>query len=149
MAIEFRLTLGGDMPLEQIAALAAPEATEEPALPGYPRLFSADLYDQLGYAITILKGRNGYFDANDDNGKLWEWEPENYVDITFRMRFDGGGEMGVPNVMATVARILEARTEDAALILIGDLLLLTRFNGTIRKHNVDQWYEGTLDIIPG
>ena len=46
--------------------------------------------------------------------------------------------MGVPNVMATVARVLEARTEDAALILIGNLLLLTRFNDTIRKHNIDQ-----------
>jgi len=148
MATEFRLTLAGDIPLREIADIAAPEA-EEVVLPDIPPLLSARLYDQLGYAITFTKGVNGYCDGNDDNGELWEWEPENYIDITFRMRADDMGEMGVPNMMATVARVLEARTEDAALILIGNLLLLTRFNGTIRKHNIDQWYEGTLDIIPG
>ena len=72
MAIEFRLTLAGDIPLEQIAALAAPEATEKPALPGYPRLFSANLSEKLGYTISILKGSNGYYEADDDNGELWE-----------------------------------------------------------------------------
>jgi len=148
MAIQFRLTLGGDIPLRQIADIAAPEATEKPALPGHRPYLSAGLYDQLGYAITFTKGTNGYYSAEADNGELWEWEPENYVNITFRMRADDGGEMGVPNMLATVARVLENRPENAALIQNGNWLFLTRFNGIIRKHNVDHWYEGTLDIIP-
>ena len=149
MAIEFRLTLAGDIPLEQIAALAAPEATEEPALPGYPRLFSADLSEQLGYSISINNGSNGYYDAVTDDGGLWVWEPDAYADIDFRLSVGDMGKMGVPNMFATVARVLKARNEDAALVQNGDWLLLTRVNGIIRKHRLDLWYDEALNMIPG
>lgn len=149
MAIEFRLTLAGDIPLEQVAALAAPEATEKPALPGYPRLFSANLNEHLGYAISIIKGSDGYYDAEADNGELWEWEPKAYVNISFRGSAGDMGDRGIPNMFATVARILAARTEDAALTQNGNWLLLTRVKGTIRKHNLDLWDDESLDLIPG
>lgn len=54
MAIEFRLTLAGDIPLEQMAELAAPEATEKPTPSGHSRLLSADLYEQCAWATTEL-----------------------------------------------------------------------------------------------
>lgn len=149
MAIEFRLTLAGDVPLRQIADLAAPEATEKQVLPGYPPLLSADLYEQLGYAITITRGSDGYYDAEADNGELWEWKPIAYVNITFRMSPDDMGDMGISNMFATVARVLAARTEDAALTQNGNWLLLTRVKGIVRKHNLDLWDDEALDIIPG
>lgn len=147
MAIEFRLTLAGDIPLHQIAELAAPEATEKPAPAGHPRLLSADLYEQLGYAVSITAGSNGYYDAEDDNGSRWEWEPDTYVNIGFRMRADDMGDKGVPNMLAAVARVLASRPEDAALVQDGNWLLLTRVEGTIRKHNVALWYDETFDNI--
>ncbi|SCF47593.1 hypothetical protein GA0070216_1234 [Micromonospora matsumotoense] len=74
MAVEYRLTLAGDIPLEQVAELVAPAGVQESALPGYPRLLSADLRNRLGYTLGIYGGSNGYFDAEDDNGSQWEWK---------------------------------------------------------------------------
>ncbi|WP_018790519.1 SitI3 family protein [Salinispora arenicola] len=150
MAIEFRLTLAGDIPLDQVAELAAPEATEKPIPPGHPRLLSADLYEQCGYAVSITEGSHGYYDAEDDDGARWEWEPDTYVNIGFRMRADDMGDKGIPNMLATVARVLNGRPEDAALVQDGNWLLLTRVGGTVRKHNVALWYDEAFDnILPG
>ncbi|WKU02997.1 SitI3 family protein [Micromonospora sp. HUAS LYJ1] len=106
MAIEFRLTLAGDIPLDQVAEIAAPEATEKPVPPGYSQLFSADLYEQCGYAVSITGGSHGYYDAEADDGSRWEWEPGTYVNVGFRMRADDMGDKGIPNMLATVARVL-------------------------------------------
>jgi hypothetical protein len=150
MAIEFRLTLAGDIPLDQVAELAAPEATEKPASPGHTRLLSADLYEQCGYALSITAGSHGYYDAEDDDGSRWEWEPDTYVNLGFRMRADDMGDKGVPNMLATVARVLSGRPEDAALVQDGNWLLLTRVGGIVRKHNVALWYDEAFDgILPG
>ncbi|MFD1324587.1 SitI3 family protein [Micromonospora sonneratiae] len=149
MAIEYHLTLAGDIPLEQVAALAAPEAIEAPAPPGYPRLLSADLEESRGYTVSITSGSHGYYEAQDDDGSQWEWEPEAYVDATFRMSKNDLSRYGVPNMIAAVARVLAGRTEDAALTLNGDWLLLTRFGGELRKHNVATWYDENYDNIFG
>ncbi|MEV0611066.1 SitI3 family protein [Polymorphospora rubra] len=138
MAIEYRLTLEGDIPLEQVAALAAPEATEAPASPEAPRLFTADLYERYGYAVSVYAGRNGYYDAEDD-GSDWEWEPETYVNVSFRMAKNDPSEKGTPNMVAAVARILAGQPEDAALVLNGNWLLLTRVIGAIRKSRQSWW----------
>ncbi|MGC4786303.1 SitI3 family protein [Micromonospora sp. DT178] len=148
MAVEFRLTLAGDIPLEQMAELAAPEATEKPTLPGQSRLLSADLYEQRGYAVSITAGSHGYYDAEDDDGSRWEWEPDTYVNVGFRMRADDMGDKGIPNMLATVARVLDDRAEDAALVQDGNWLLLTRVAGTLRKHNPALWHDGAFDNIP-
>jgi hypothetical protein len=148
MAIEYRLTLAGDIPLEQVADLAAPEATEEPALPGHPRLLSADLSEQCGYSVSIHAGSHGYYDAEDDDGSQWEWEPDPYVNITFRMRKNVPSDNGTRNMVAAVARVLAGRTEDAALVLNGNWLLLTRFAGVVRKHRPTWWsHYGVEDIL--
>ncbi|GAB2963188.1 hypothetical protein GCM10027280_60070 [Micromonospora polyrhachis] len=147
MAIEYQLTLAGDIPLEQIASLAAPQATEAPPLPGYPRLFSAALEDECGYAISITAGNHGYYEAKDDDGSSWEWEPEAYIDIIFRLPKDDLTRKGVPNMVATVGRILAARPEDAALTLNGDWLLLTRIQGRIHKYNKAEWYNESYNEL--
>ncbi|GAB3816675.1 SitI3 family protein [Micromonospora zhanjiangensis] len=146
MAVEYRLTLAGDIPLEQVAQLAAPAAVETTTASG-GRMLSADLNDERGYVIDITAGRHGYYCAEDDAGSLWQWEPETYVDVTFYMRKDTLIDTGKPHMLATVASILTARTEDAALTLNGDTLMLTRVDGITQKHNADGWYEEDYDSI--
>ncbi|WP_268240673.1 SitI3 family protein [Micromonospora sonchi] len=102
-------------PLRHVPDLAAPNATETPN-PGSHPLLSADLYHERGYLITIRCGRHSYYDAENDDG-YWEWEPEEYLNITFDMRPDDMTDKGVPNMVATVAQVLADRPKAAALIL--------------------------------
>lgn len=149
MAVEFRLTLAGDVPLDHVADLVAVEPAEKPRPSGTnPRLLSARLYDTRGYALTISSGSQGYFDAEADDGARWEWEPETYVDIDFSMRADDLVDKGIPNMMQTVARVLAARQEDAALVQNGNWLLLTRVGGELRRHRHTWWsHYGIDDLI--
>ncbi|WP_026189741.1 SitI3 family protein [Salinispora mooreana] len=146
MAVEYRLTLAGDIPLEQVAELAAPEAVETSTASG-GRMLSADLNDERGYVVDITGGRHGYYSAEDDGGALWEWEPKTYVDVSFYMRKDTLADKGKTHMLAAVARTLAGRAEDAALTLNGDVLMLTRVAGTLRKHNTDGWYDEDYDRI--
>ncbi|MEV0393829.1 SitI3 family protein [Polymorphospora rubra] len=150
MGIEYRLTLAGELPLERVAELAAPEATELPAQAGYPRAFGADLNDRLGYSITIIAGTGGYYDAQIDDDTSWVWEPAAYVDVDFDIAKDAPGHEGKRNMMVAVDRLLAGLTEDAALVLNGNWLLLTRLGGQVVRHNPDEWYDEAYDgILPG
>jgi hypothetical protein len=146
MAIEYQLTLAGDIPLEQVAELAAPGATETSTLSG-GRMLSADLNEECGYVVDITSGSHGYYCAEDDGGSLWQWEPEAYVDVSFYMRKDTLTDKGKPNMLAAVARVLAGRNEDAALTLNGDVLMVTRVGGTVQKHNADGWYDEAYESI--
>ncbi|GAB2955544.1 hypothetical protein GCM10027280_50010 [Micromonospora polyrhachis] len=148
MSINYRLTLAGNIPLEQVAEFAAPTAVETSTLSG-GRMLSADLSDQLGYAVSITAGSGGYYDAEDDNGEQWVWEPDPYVDVNFHMRKDMLAEKGTLNMIKAVGRVLAARPEDAALVLNGNWLMLTRVGGELRKHNVADWFdEEYVGILP-
>ncbi|MFI6759984.1 SitI3 family protein [Micromonospora sp. NPDC050417] len=144
MAIEYRLTLAGDIPLEDVARLAAPDATERLTKSGKRMLTSA--LDERGYVVDVTAGSGGYYDAEDD-GSQWVWEPDAYVDIDFRMDKDTLSDKGIPNMLTTVARVLADRTEDAVLVMNGNWLLLTRFSGVLRKHNLTEWYDDEYDRI--
>ncbi|MGW0436771.1 SitI3 family protein [Micromonospora sp. NPDC003197] len=148
MSIDYRLTLAGNIPLEQVAELAAPTAVEASTLSG-ARMLSADLSDSLGYAVSITSGSSGYYDAEDDGGDLWVWEPASYVDVNFHMRKDTLAEKGTLNMITAVGRILAGRSEDAALVLNGNWLMLTRVGGELRKHNTADWFdEDYAGILP-
>ncbi|WP_028193422.1 SitI3 family protein [Salinispora pacifica] len=150
MAVEFRLTLAGDLPLDHVADLVAAEPAEKLRPSGTnPQLLSARLYDTRGYALTVSSGRQGYFDAEADDGARWEWEPQTYVDIDFSMRADDLVDKGIPNMMKAVARVLTARQEDAALVQNGNWLLLTRTTGELRRHRPTWWsHYSRDDLIP-
>ncbi|MGC4792197.1 SitI3 family protein [Micromonospora sp. DT178] len=144
MSITYRLTLAGDVPLEQLAALVAPEATETTTYSG-DRMLSADLNEECGYAVSIVAGSQGYYGAEDDGGVAWEWEPATYADIDFHMHKDTLMDKGRPRMLRTVGRVLASRPEDAALVLNDNWLMLTRVNGTIRRHNEADWYDEAYD----
>lgn len=146
MATEYRLTLAGSPPVEQVAERALPDPAERPT--GTPHLIAADLYDRYGFELTILAGRNGYFDAESDSG-MWEWEPATYVDVTFRMEQNAGSDRAVGAMLLILRRLLHTGSEDAALVLNGNWLLLTRFDGALLKHRDTWWksYPAADDLI--
>jgi hypothetical protein len=148
MAIEYRLILAGRSPVEQVAERALPDPDERPAGPALPLV--ADLFDRYGFEVTVRASENGYFDAESDAG-LWEWEPADYVAVTFRMDKDADDHHALLNMLTVVQRVLNSGAEDAALILNGNWLLLTRFHGGLVKHRRDAWwqhYPGADDQVP-
>ncbi|MCX4391288.1 SitI3 family protein [Micromonospora peucetia] len=143
MSITYRLTLAGDIPLDPVAALAAPGAVETPT-PAGNRLLSANLDEECGFVVSITSGSHGYYEAETD-GAVWVWEPVTYVDIGFHMRKDTLTDKGRPHMLRTVGRVLANRPEDAALVLNDNWLMLTRVDGTIRRHNEADWYDEAYD----
>lgn len=139
MGIEYRLTLAGDIPLGDLAPLVAPHGVEESTQPNYPRLLSADLGEELGYTVTIYAGSNGYFDAEDDDGTQWEWEPDTYTNVVFDLRKNDPPENVIPTMVSAIGHVLASRQEDAALVLNGNWLLLTRVAGELREHRPSWW----------
>ena len=103
------------------------------------------LNEECGYAVSIVAGSQGYYGAEDDGGAPWEWEPETYVDVDFHMRKDTLTDKGRPHMLRTVGRVLADRPEDAALVLNDNWLMLTRVDGTIRRHNEADWYDEAYD----
>ncbi|MEO3745074.1 SitI3 family protein [Plantactinospora sp. B5E13] len=153
MAIEYRLTLAGKIPLDQLVECAVPDPAERPTPTETPGLLTADLHDQQGFTLIVRPGQNGYYEAEDDDATTWAWEPDSYVNVTFRMAKESPVEKGISNMLAVVSRVLTCRREDAALILNGDVLLLTRFDGVLRKHRRALWWDhyGFTDnvLVPG
>ncbi|MEU9509394.1 SitI3 family protein [Micromonospora sp. NPDC048170] len=148
MSITYRLTLAGEVPLDLVAGLAAPGAAETPT-PAGNRLLSADLNEERGFVVSITSGSHGYYEAEAD-GAVWVWEPATHVDIGFHMRKDTLADKGRPHMLRTVGRVLASRPEDAALVLNDNWLLLTRVDGTIRRHNEADWYDEAYDsLLPG
>lgn len=148
MSIGYRLTLAGVIPLEDVAALAACGAAEGRTRSG-ARMLTDARYDDLGYVVDITAGTDGYYEADNDGEVAWVWEPDTWVDVNFHMRKDTLSEMGTPNMLTAVARVLAGRHEDAALVFDGNVLLLTRIDGVLRTHNMAGWYhEGYGAILP-
>ncbi|UQU63950.1 SitI3 family protein [Couchioplanes caeruleus] len=149
MALDYRLTLAGTTPVDQVAERAYPDPDERPT--GTPPLLSADLLERLGFSTTVRAGRNGYVDVLSDDGS-WEWEPEEYVNLGFRMDKFADPQWNISNMLTVVRRVLTSGSEDAAFVFNGDVLLLTRLGGELVKHRRDGWwssYAGADDIIPG
>lgn len=138
MATEYRLTLAGNTPVEQVAQRALPDPEDRPT--GIPPLLAADLYDRYGFEVTVRAAANGYFDAESDNG-MWEWEPAAYVAVTFRMEQNADSDRALVNMLLTVRRVLRTGPEDAALVLNGNWLLLTRLGGVLVRHRRDKWWD--------
>jgi hypothetical protein len=140
MGVEYALILAGDLPVQEVAECALSDAGERPTATMSPGHFSVGLYESHGFWLSVRSSRDAYFEADDD-GSVWTWEPDTYLDITFAMGKDDQYEKRTSNMLAFVARVLDCRAEDAALVLNGDLLLLTRVNGVLRKHNRETWWD--------
>jgi len=149
MAIEYVLVLAGDTPVEEIAERAVPELDGRPV--GIAPLLVADLTDRWGFELIVRTGRSRYVSAQGDQG-WWEWEPEPFVALTFRMDKMADAGWAVANMLPIVRRVLDTGSENAAFVQNGDVLLLTRFDGQIVKHRRAEWwlhYDGADQLVPG
>jgi hypothetical protein len=138
MATEYRLTLAGNTPTVDVAERALPDPDERPV--GTPQLLTANLYERYGFEVVVRAGQKGYFDAESDSG-LWEWEPETYVTVNFRMEKNADSDRALVNMLLAVRRVLLTGSEDAALVLNGNWLLLNRVDGVLVKHRRDKWWK--------
>lgn len=151
MSVTYRLTLAGEIPVKRVAECAIPDLPERAGQPDSPDRLSVGLYEQRGFWLSVRSGRAGYYDAADDDGERWEWKPAAYVNVTFALSKDDPTDRGTSNMIGAVARVLAGLPEDAALLLNGDVLLLTRVDGALRKHNRTTWwshYQFANQLIP-
>ncbi|GIE95890.1 hypothetical protein Ari01nite_33550 [Paractinoplanes rishiriensis] len=82
-------------------------------------------FDKYGFQVTVRGGRNGYVEADADDG-TWEWEPDPFVAVGFRLDKDADREWVLTNMVTVVRRILFTGPEDAAFVFNGEVLLCTR-----------------------
>jgi hypothetical protein len=149
MATEYALTLAGGTPLEQVAERATPDSRDRPT--GAGPLLHADLRERWGFELTIRSGRSRYVSARGDSG-WWEWEPAPYVALTFRMDDSDDIHSQILAMLPIIRRVLSTGSEDAALTLNGDVLLLTRLDNEMLKHHSPDWwghYPGADSLIRG
>ncbi|GAA2527422.1 SitI3 family protein [Winogradskya humida] len=147
MAIEYDLTLAGNIPVTMVAERALPDPDERPI--GTPELLSIDLSSRYGFGVTILAGTDVYLDVETDQGS-WEWEPDAATTIGFRLDKTADRKWAVVNMLTVVRRVLGSGAEDAALVLNGDVLVLARFDGVVVKHHRESWwghYAGADEVI--
>jgi hypothetical protein len=109
MALDYRLTLAGELTAEEVARRAMPVPMEIST--GAGSVLHADLRDShgFGFTVSIAAGSNGYFDAPADGG-LWVWEPEPYVAVGFRVSKVADHEWTAVGMLGIVRRVLEAGT---------------------------------------
>ena len=149
MAIEYRLILADTNAVEKVAERALPNNEERPA--GATTPLKAGLQERYGFDVSFRAGQNRFFDAESDTG-MWQWEPARAVWLTFWMAKDAETNEPLVNMLTVVRRVLDTGSEDAALELNGNWLLLTRMDGTLTKHHRESWwdhYPGANDRIPG
>jgi hypothetical protein len=149
MATEYRLTLAGETPISLVAARALPDPAD--SLTPYEDILSADLYKRHGFEVAVGADQGSFYGAEADTGQ-WVWEPATSVDVTFRMDVDSARrKTGTRDMLEAVGRVLASGPEDAALTLDDDTLLLTRVDGTVRRHRQSWWDHNAYanEIIPG
>ncbi|WP_436528839.1 SitI3 family protein [Actinoplanes sp. HUAS TT8] len=138
MALEYRLHVANPASVREVAARAFPEPDERPV--GTPPLLTADLNEKYGFGVTLYAGQDGYIEADSGDG-IWEWEPADFVRITFHMRKDGELFSPLAAMIAAVKRVLDSGSEDVSLDFNGNWLILTRIDGVVTRHRQADWWD--------
>jgi hypothetical protein len=137
MSVDYSLTLATDATAAQVAGRAVPD--QAAWIPGVGSALSANLHQTLGIDLSVLSDRHGYVDAASDEGPF-EWEPDPLVTVIFDLAGTADPRQAAANMVDIVRRLMETGTEDATLVINGDLLLLARFDGKLVKHNRERWW---------
>jgi hypothetical protein len=155
MSLEYRLTLAGTVPMDEVAARAFPDPADRPVPSPSGKTLAINLDDRYGFTVSVLVDEDGLYGAppkGGDDFEYWEWEPGAAVDLTISMTWGGDRfPAALRSAVTAIARVLASGTEDAAIMLSGDLVLLTRVNGVVTKYDRSWWehYPWANDLIPG
>ena len=128
MAVTYDLIIIGDTSAEDFVARVYDDALPPPAFKPSNKAQAADENERLGFWLTLLEGRDGYFQDED-----WEIEPARYLDVEFRVDKDAEPKAVHANVRRFVDRALATGDEDMALINNSFSLLLERKDGEVRR----------------
>jgi hypothetical protein len=107
----------------------------------------ADLFARYGFVLSVHASKRGYVQA-EAGGSMWEWELAEYARMGFR--FDKEFELGTSRaaMLQMVARILTTGSEDVALTLNGDVLLLRRQNGRLERFDAGGFWNTIEGQLP-
>ena len=115
MAIEYALVVVGRTPVEQMR----------------DRL---DVPDDAPFSVTLHRGKRGYFESDD-----WTLEPDRYLRVGFRVDKEADPQFVARTLIDVVQRALATGDEDMAFIQNGDVLVLERTGGEVRRLPVGFW----------
>ena len=130
MAVFYELVIVGTTTADEFLARVYDDSLPAPVFEGH----AADENARLGFSLTLLEGRDGYFEDED-----WEIEPARYLDVEFRVDKEADPETVHANVRRFVDRALATGDEDVALINNHFTLMLERVDGKVRRVPSSFW----------
>ena len=134
MALDYALTIAGTIPLQQILERAFPTGAERPGVEHQGKVWIAkDLFERHGFDMRWRNATNGYHSV-DMNGQTWTWEPKEYTRVSFRLNKSFDRKRALATVQKVVSRLLASGTEDMALLFNGEVLLVLRMSGDLRRY---------------
>lgn len=131
MAIEYALVVLGRTSPEDMASRLGLERSDFERSKG---VWTADLRRERGFILILRSARRGYFESDD-----WTLEPDRYLHVGFRADKAADPQMRDRNLLGTVERALATGDEDMAFIQNGEVLVLERTGGEVRRLPVGFW----------
>jgi hypothetical protein len=83
------------------------------------------------FSVTLHGGKHGYFESDD-----WALEPDKYLHVGFRAEKEADPQVLARNM---IERALATGDEDMAFIQNGEVLVLERTGGEVRRLPVGFW----------
>jgi hypothetical protein len=139
MALESELVVAG-----QIEPTRLLERAGQRGLAGAPvqRLGNGtlivDLMAQTGFLLSVHGAAHAYVEAAS-GGSVWVWEPSPCVRLGFRFDKEFDPSVSRAAMLHMVAQIVASGSEDLALTLNGDVLLLRRVQGRLERCQAGFW----------
>ena len=131
MAIEYALVVLGRSVPEDMASRLGLQRRDFEISKG---VWTADLRRERGFILILRSARHGYFESGD-----WRLEPDRYLYVGFRADKAADPQMRDRTLFATVERALGTGDEDMAFIQNGEVLVLERTGGEVRRLPVAFW----------
>ena|SRR5690349_11071778 len=131
MAIEYALVVPGRTSPEEMASRLGLERGDFEVSKG---VWTADLRRDRGFILTLRRAKDGYFESDD-----WTLEPDKYLHVGFRADKAAPPQVRDRNLLDLVERALATGDEDMAFIENGEVLVLERAGGELRRVPVGFW----------
>jgi hypothetical protein len=149
MAIDITATVLEKIDPAEIVARLYPDEATRPRFEVHGQVLIGDDRPGRGYTLYVAQGEDGYVEATaGDDGPVITKEPGEYGDVEFVL--DKFKEPSVVDaaVLDMLARLLETGDEDVVVVQNGQILLLSRCDGELRRYEAGFWEAVTPDAIP-
>jgi hypothetical protein len=131
MALEYALiVLGRTRPEDMVSRLGLERRDFELS----KGVWTADLRRERGFILHLRSAKHGYFESDD-----WTLEPDKYLHVGFRADKEADPQFLARSLIDTVERALATGGEDMAFIQNGEVLVLERTGGEVRRLPVGFW----------